>query len=360
MTKLNIGMIGAGFIGQLAHLMNYIEISHCKVLALAEYKPELRRKVAERYSIPHVYTSHTELLANPDIDAVIVVTPRSFTAPVVLDCLKAGKHVLSEKPMAGSSAQGKLLLEAAYTHQATYAVGYMKRYDEGVQVAKKTLQEALQTGSLGSLLSVYAKCYMGNSYCHPFGHIVTDEKAEYSLKGWNTAPDWLPELYHQPFGAYLNTYSHVTNLLRYLFNESPSVEFVNLTDHGAQLVVLGFKNFLATLETGKISHRGWSEEIKMTFSDGEIALYMPPALLRNIPASVEIYRAGKIQERVQPLVDWSWSFRRQAEEFVADVLGNKPSRISAQEAYHDIILTENIWQREMNRIAANKSLVKSA
>src|SRR5262249_49250885 len=98
--QLNIGMIGAGFIGQLAHLMNYVEIRECRVLALAEYRPDLRRRVAQRYDIPRTYATHHELLEDADVEAVVVVTPRPYTAPVVLDCLKAGKHVISEKPMA--------------------------------------------------------------------------------------------------------------------------------------------------------------------------------------------------------------------------------------------------------------------
>lgn len=350
MTELKIGMIGAGFIGQLAHLMNFIEVANCKVQALAEYKPQLRQKVAARYDIPQAYATHLELLQDAEVDAVVVVTPRPFTGPVVHDCLKAGKHVLSEKPMVGNSGQAEILLEAARENKARYAVGYMKRFDEGVAAAKKVLDEALATGSMGSILSVHATCYMGNSYCNPYGHVVTDEKADYTLAGWSIAPEWLPEAYHQRFGAYLNTYSHVTNLLRYLFNETPSVEFVNLTDHGGQLAVLGFDNFLATLETGKMSHRGWSEEVRITFSDGEIVLALPPALLRNIPASLQIYRAGTVQEKISPCVNWSWAFRRQAESFVSDILEQKPMRNSAEEAYQEILLTEELWRCEMQRL----------
>src|SRR3990167_2213190 len=349
MTKLNIGMIGVGFIGQLAHLMNFIEVHNCRVKALAELKPELRKKVATRYSIPKTYASHTDLLQDDEIDAVVVVTPRVFTGPVVLDCLNAGKHVLSEKPMVGCKKKGKLLLEAASKNNVKYTVGYMKRYDEGVAVAKSILDEALQTGNLGSILSVHAKCYMGNSYCNAYGHIVTQESIDTSVIGWKVAPQWLSEEYHQRFDAYLNTYSHVTNLLRYLFNYMPSVEFVNLTKNNGQLVVLGFNGFLATLETGRMSHHGWSEEIKIIFTDGEISLSLPPALLRNVPASVEIYRAGKIQQLIRPLINWSWTFRRQAEAFVIDILEERPSLIAAEEAYREVLLAEAIWESEIKR-----------
>lgn len=350
MTKLNIGMIGAGFIGQLAHLINFVEVPHCNLLALAEHKPELRRKVAARFDIPRTYSSHLELLADKDIDAVIVVTPRPLTGPIVLDCLRARKHVLSEKPMAGSSVQAKILLDEANKHNLHYAVGYMKRYDEGVEIAKSMLVDALQTGGLGQILSVHATCYMGSSYCNAYGHIITDEKPPEAFTGWNIAPDWLSDNYHAQFGAYLNTHSHVTNLLRYLFDELPTIEFVNLTEYGGQLAILKFKNVLASLQTGKMSHRGWSEEIKITFSDGEIYLALPPALLRNVPATVELYRAGKIQEYLRPAVNWSWAFRRQAEEFIQDILDKKPSRISAEEAYQEILLIEQMWQTEMQRI----------
>lgn len=347
---LKIGMIGAGFIGQLAHLMNLIEIPQCKVLALAEYKPRLRQQVAARYDIPYTYATHTELLQNSEIDAVVVVTPRPYTGPVVLDCLKAGKHVLSEKPMVGCVDHARVLLNAAEANQVRYAVGYMKRYDEGVNQAKKILNDALQTRKLGEIQSVHATCFMGNSYCNPYGHVVTDEKSDYELEAWSIAPRWLPECYHQPFGAYLNTYSHVTNLLRYLFDKSPSIEYVNLTDNVGQLAVLNFQNFLATLSTGKLSHRGWSEEVKITFTDGEITLSLPPALLRNIPASIEVYQAGTVQQYIRPCVNWSWAFKRQAEGFVQSVLDNQPLRISASEAYEDLCLIENLWQAELLRL----------
>ncbi len=106
-------------------------------MALAEYRPELRRKVATRYEIPRTYATHEELLDDPAVEAVVVVTPRAYTAPVTLDCLEAGKHVLTEKPMAGTVEQAKRLVVAAQTRNLRYAVGYMKRYDEGVQLAKK-------------------------------------------------------------------------------------------------------------------------------------------------------------------------------------------------------------------------------
>jgi predicted dehydrogenase len=346
---LNIGMIGAGFIGQHAHLVNYVEIAGCRVLALAEYRPELRRLVAQRYGIPRTYATHTELLRDADVDAVVVVTPRAYTAPVVLDCLEAGKHVLSEKPMAGTSEQGEQLVARAATKRVVYAVGYMKRYDEGVQTAKRMLDEILASGSLGPVTFVRAHCFMGNSYCNPSGQVVTDEKPTYADPGGPTAPNWLPAAWRGSFAAFVNTYSHNTNLLRFLFGRTPQVRSTVLSSHRAQVAVLDFGDFVATLETGRASNRGWDEVTEIYFADGRLTIKTPPALLRNVPATVELYKAGAVQEIISPQCDWTWAFRRQAEAFVADCLGNRTSLTSGSDSLEDLQLIEDLWRVEMNR-----------
>ncbi len=349
--KLNIGMIGAGFIGQLAHLMNYIEIPRCRVLGVAEFRPELRRRVAARYEIPRTYATHHEMIADPDIDAVVVVTPRPYTGPVVLDCLQAGKHVISEKPMAGSAAQGQRLVDCAKAKNLCYAVGYMKRYDEGVQAAKQILDEVLQSGSLGTLLYARAHCYVGNSYCNAGGHVVTDEKAPYSDAGWPIAPDWLPDELQKPFAVFLNTYSHNSNLLRYLFDKTPTIEYASLDAELGQIVVLNFGSFIAALETGRTTNRGWDEVTEVFFSDGRLSIRTPPALLKNVPATIEIYKAGSVQEVVSPQINWTWAFRRQAEAFVDAALDGTPLSIGGEEALEEMRFVEQMWRTALERYA---------
>jgi predicted dehydrogenase len=352
---LNIGMIGAGFIGQLAHLMNYVEVRGCRVFALAEYRPGLRQKVAARYGIPHAYATHEELLQNPEVDAVIVVTPRAYTAPIVLDCLKAGKHVISEKPMAGTAAQGKELVDCAAANGLHYVVGYMKRYDEGVQLAKRMLDEVLASGELGPVLYARAHCYMGDSYCRADGHVTTDEKPEYSDGGWPVAPEWLSGDLVKPYAMFVNCFSHNTNLLRYLFDKVPSVEYANVSGANGHIAVLDMGSFRATLEVGGASNRGWDEVTEIFFADGKITVRTPPALLKNVPASVEVYKAGSIQQVVTPQCNWTWAFRRQAEAFVGDILAGRPSLSPGSDALEDLRLIENIWAVDQARSRANKA-----
>lgn len=343
--RLKIGMIGAGFIGQLAHLMNFAELDSCRVVAVAEMRPELRRRVAARYEIPRTYATHHELLKDPDVEAVVVVVPRPFTGPIVMDCLKAGKHVLSEKPMAGTVEQSLRLVEEAERQGVQYVVGYMKRHDEGVQEAKRILDHALRTGELGDLNFVRAHCFMGESYCRADGHVVTDEQAEYSDSGWAVAPEDFSEENARHYHFYLNTFSHNTNLLRFLLGQTPEIEHVRFEPVNGRLAVLDFGSYAATLETGRTSDRDWDESTEFFFEHGRLSLKTPPALLKNVPASVELYRAGEVQQVLRPRCDWTWAFRRQAQAFVDGVLNNQPSLSPGRDALEDVRLIEEMWRR---------------
>lgn len=344
-------MVGAGFIGQLAHLSNFALLTNCRLAALAEMRPNLRRLVGERYGFARTYATHREMLRDPEVEAVVIVTPRAYTGPIALECLQAGKHVLTEKPMAGTVEAGERLVEAARARKLNYAIGYMKRYDEGVQKAKELLDEVLVSGELGSVLFARAHCYMGNSYCNSYGHIVTDEKAEYSEAGWPMSPQWLPEARRREYEAYINTYCHNVNLLRFLFGRTPSVEHVNFASIG-QIAVLDFGAFRASLETGQSSNRDWDEVVEIYFTHGKLTIKTPPALLKNVPAAVELYSAGSVQEVRVPRPDWTWAFQRQAAAFVNDILSARAPGSSGADALEDLRIVEDMWRLELRRASS--------
>ena len=100
-NKVKVAFVGAGFIGQLCHINNYFLNKDCEIVAIAEVKKKQCNKVADKYSIPNRFYNHIDLLkSNIQFDAVIIVTKRSMTAPIAYDCLKYGKSILTEKPMA--------------------------------------------------------------------------------------------------------------------------------------------------------------------------------------------------------------------------------------------------------------------
>jgi predicted dehydrogenase len=347
--KLKIGIIGAGFMGQLAHLINYIDIENCEIIALAEYRPILRQKVASRYGICCTYENHVQLLNDSEVEAVIVVTPRHVTGPVAFDCLNAKKHVLTEKPMAGTVEQGERLVQAAEKNDVQYVIGYMKRYDEGVLEAKNILNTLIETRELGSILFVRAHCFMGDSFCNPSGHITTDEEPSKSLVGWPTHPEWVPPCYELDYAGYINTYTHNTNLLRFLFDKTPIADYVDFDRMDGRIAVLNFGNFICSLETGRSTYHYWDEIFQIYFANGHLTIKTPPPLLKNNAASVEIYRSGEKPEiKIYPS-NWTWSFKRQANAFVNDILNKTPSLNQGIDALEDLKLCEQMWKMQIER-----------
>ena len=138
-------------------------------------------------------------------------------------------------------------------------------------------------------------------------------------------------------------------ILRYLFGRTPSVDHVCFDHMAGRVAVLDFDGFVASLETGRSSSRTWEESTEIFFADGRLTLRTPPPLLKNVPARVELYRAGKVQEVSSPRCEWSWSFRRQAQAFVSDVLEDRVSINAGADALEDTALIEQMWRFQIAR-----------
>jgi len=346
---VNLGFVGAGFIGQLGHIENYAQLEGCRLVALSEMRPELRQKVAQRHGFLRTYAHHKEMLQDPEVEAVVVVTPRPYTGPIALDCLEAGKHVLTEKPMAHTVEQAERLVEAARKRGLVYSVGYMKRHDEGVQRAKEMLDKLLASGELGPIVFARAHCFMGESYCRADGHVVTGETAQYSDPGWAVAPDWLPRERRRDFAWFLNVYAHNLNLLRYLIGRTPRARYADLRSQEGQAAVLDFGDFPAVLETGRFSYYTWDEVTEIYLAHGRLRIETPPALLKNTPARLELYQGKESRCLISPKCDWTWAFRRQAAAFVRDVREGAEPLASGADSLEDLRLAEELWRLEAAR-----------
>ncbi|MBT7301452.1 MAG: Gfo/Idh/MocA family oxidoreductase, partial [Victivallales bacterium] len=108
MGCLRVGFVGVGSMGQCAHLRNYATLTgECDVVALAELRPELARRVAARYGVPKVYASASELLAAGNLDAVVASQPFSRHGVLLPELLASGLPLFIEKPLASSVAVGE-------------------------------------------------------------------------------------------------------------------------------------------------------------------------------------------------------------------------------------------------------------
>lgn len=340
-----MGFVGAGFIGQVAHLSNYAEIPGAEVVALAELRPELGAQVCRRYGIPRYYESHTALLEDPEVEAVVAVVRRHHTGPVGLDILNAGKHLFTEKPMAATYDQGQRLVSAATERDLRYAVGFMRRHDEGVQIAKRMLNELLESGELGAVRFVRAYCFAGGDYCNISGFVDSAEPKP-TNPVWPIAPDWVPEPLHREYEHFLNVCSHDINLLRYLFPIAPKVSHAEWRRPAGSTVIFDFGEFSGILEYCDIDQNRWEEGVEIYFAKGKLVIDLPPAFLRNQPARIELYKDdGKSPGQIiRPTPDFTWAFRREDEAFVRDVREGTEPVAGGADSLGDMQLIEEIWR----------------
>jgi predicted dehydrogenase len=357
MAALGFGYVGCGFMAQGVHLPNFAAIPDLELVALAEIRPELGEKVQRRWGFRKLYRTHLELAQDPEVTAVGVSAAFGEQPQIARDLLRAGKHVFMEKPMALSVAQAEEMLESAQSGGGRLMVGYMKRYDAGNETAKRSIDELRAEAGIGPLFYARNHGFCGRDWTAGFdGQLeTTDEPRPEPLP--HRCPDWLPQSLHQPYVWYLQQYTHNVNLLRWFLgagNEA-RVTAVNLDEDGyTGLVIFEMTGVRAVLESGSSSHHSWDENTQVFFRHACVTVTSPPLLLKNMPASVEIYRAGDTQQTCRPLPDppYTWCYRREAEHFVDCLRTGEPFRSSGEDTLTDVRLFEDIYRMHSARAAA--------
>ena len=139
MSRIRIGVIGCGLIGQIMHLPHLKELHELyEIVTLCDVSPGTLKYVGDYYGVSRRHVDYRALLKEP-LDAVVVLSADSH-GQVVLDALKAGKHVFTEKPMCYTLREADEIL-AAHTKAGTVCmVTYMKRYDPGFRYAQPLIQ----------------------------------------------------------------------------------------------------------------------------------------------------------------------------------------------------------------------------
>ncbi|EIG62962.1 Gfo/Idh/MocA family protein [Bradyrhizobium sp. WSM1253] len=338
-----IGIIGTGMVGQMCHLANFAANPACRVVAIADLRPDLAAAAAQKFDIARVYGTHRELLADSEVSAVVVVTKRRATGPIVLDALNSGRHVLSEKPMAYTAAQAVALAEAARRHNLVYSIGYMKRHDAGVARALAELARLRTDQSLGRIVGARGWCFGGSTGRSQDNFVMTGEVRPDGLELWQDSPDWMPGVMLPGYDNFLNVFSHIINLARYMLGSSPTVAESTIESSGAATVTLDFDGVACALQLANGSEGVWREGLSIAFERGALTIELPPPFAEQ-EAEVILDQQG---QRTQLRRDTSWAFRRQADAFVADIVERRTPLASGAESVADIALAEAIWKRQV-------------
>ena len=169
--KVKLGVIGAG--GFSSYHLDGIRFAYnCDAVAICDTDIEKAKNKAEKYNIPNYYGSIEELLADKDVEAVTVVTNDQMHREATVKALRAGKHVLCEKPMALNIEDCKAMIAAQKETGKLLMVGQIGRYTPHFNKAV----EMIRNGELGELF------YVESEYAHDYAHIG-------GAGGWRVTPE---------------------------------------------------------------------------------------------------------------------------------------------------------------------------
>lgn len=335
--QVRLGMVGAGMMGQLAHLAHYVTLPDVEVVALAEGRPRLAARVAARYEVPEVVADHRALSERDDLDGIVAILPIHLNYGVGMDVLASGKHLATEKSISVGLPAGRALADAALEAGVVYQVSYMKRHDPGVLAAKQQVDAWRASGEAGELrLARIWCCAPGDWTWHIEAPLRTDEAvpaydaaAEPETGADETVRKWV--------WTWLNYYSHQTNLMRYLLGEDYRVAYHDAWSGGDLVHAVTDRGARVLLEFHKFRHPGWDEGFELTFAEGRVRAALPAPLSRQQPAAVTIEHHGDDGRVVQPYLAPIGAMRAQAEGFVNAIRGGT-QRSPASEAVKDVEL----------------------
>lgn len=147
MKQLNIGIIGAGRIGKVHMQSITYNVPTAKVLGITDVFKDGLQELADKYGIEKVYDNYKEMLADKDIDAVLVCSSTDTHADISIEAAKAGKHVFCEKPVDLTPEKVQAVIDAVAEAGVKLQVGFNRRFDHNFAHVKNLIND----GKVGNL-----------------------------------------------------------------------------------------------------------------------------------------------------------------------------------------------------------------
>jgi predicted dehydrogenase len=146
MKKMKFLIVGAGMIAQSAHIPNLLRLGET-IVGVVDRNFDRARRVAEQFGISRYWDDYFMAIDGSEADAVVVATPTKFHYPITMAALRAGKHVLCEKPPAMTAAEAYEMAEEAERRGLVLMYGLHRRFRDDALAAK----EAIGRGELGDV-----------------------------------------------------------------------------------------------------------------------------------------------------------------------------------------------------------------
>lgn len=337
MGKLKVGVIGCGSIAQKRHLIEYDANEHTEIVAVCDVVEDRAKEIGEKYQA-QAFTDYEELLKLEEIDVISVCLPNYLHAPVSVASLKAGKHVLCEKPMATTVMEANEMIQAAEESGKTLMIGHNQRFVSSHQKAK----QLIDSGKVGKVYS----------FRTTFGHGGPE--------GWSIdgKESWFFNGEQAVIGALGDLGVHKADLIRYLLGEVSEVGAMVETSAKDHSQVDDNAVSILKMENGAIGTLTASWSYKMS-GDNSTVIYGEKAILRleEDPdySLIVQYTNGEVVkyelDKIQTNEEAGQTDSHVIDHFVDCILNNKPPLITGEEGKRSLeVILASLESKEEKRI----------
>lgn len=338
MAKVGFGIIGCGNIGPV-HAEAIAHVNGARLAAVSDVVEANARKLSEKYSVP-MYTDFREMLKSPDVHAICLCVPSGMRAEFAEACAKAGKHILSEKPLEVTSARADRIIAA--TKKAGVLLGCV--FQSRFATASRQVKQAIDQGRFGKLV-------LGNAY------IKWWRSPEYYASG-----AWRGTRKLDGGGALMNQGIHQIDLLQWLFGpvkkvyaQTTCIAHEGLEVEDLATASLEFANgAFGTIEGTTAAWPGHPARIEVYGTEGSAIIqdgdlkYWQFKKRRPIDAKIEA-EMGKGAElgsgAGDPLAALKYEgHRRQIEDFSKAISKGCAPFVDGREGRNAIVIIEKIYE----------------
>ncbi|MHB8686228.1 MAG: Gfo/Idh/MocA family protein [Candidatus Dormibacteraceae bacterium] len=353
---MKVGVVGCGLVAQVMHLHYLRELSdRFEIVAICDLSEEVRNACALEYAVRNRFASWEELVASP-LDAVLVLTSGSH-APIAIAAAQAGKHVLVEKPMCFSVAEGRAMVDAADAAGTALMVAYNKRYDPAYRrlvEEAKTLSDLrlLQITTLESPLEPYVQHYnlrrggpLPKDLAEAF-KADTDARIAAAVPDADQMSRWAYQM------VLLDTLVHELNAMRGVMGEPERLEFADIRETGLTAIFKygATQCVLAWVDLPGIAR--YSMEFAFYSPQRRLTLSFPSPFLRSMPTLL-ISEDGELKSarssRTEEITSYSESFKEELIHFHDCITRGREPLTSGRDTLHDMALCEAVVAVHLSR-----------
>lgn len=339
MRSYRLGIVGAGFITQTAHIPSVTALGDVAVVAVADPVAENAQRAARSCHADHVYGSGDELLGQhaDDLDGVIVATPRTTHADTCIPFVERGIPVLLEKPLEAAHEGARRIVEAQERSGSVVVLGYHNRFDPAFAAAEHLVRES----ELGRLLHVSIRSFGGawKAGAAPPGTLTS---GDVPLVLESPRAESRDRKQHPADVEWLEGWIHEVNMAQALLGDVRNVAFAS--SGMPRLAVVDYVGGRALFEVGLISPPGFPFACHLTLhcEQGRIELALAPPLLLRARSVLEIVTR---EVATFPSLEYRESFVDELSHFLRCIDGVESPRTTVQEAMGDVELCLAIASR---------------